>query len=264
MKFVVFIRTVFLAAILSAACTSAMAHPGHAHDTVAAEPLEAQRVASTEQAGVSAAADAAVTERNSAWVPLIAKRLFTEHTRLLAKGAGAVADGTSAVVERTGALVEHTGNLVSRAGTAVVDGTSAVVNGAGALVSRTSERVQDMLVGALDLVGIRYRRGGSSAATGFDCSGFVGYVFRENLGVALPRTALEISRVGQKIAKAELEPGDLVFFKTMRHAFSHVGIYLGDNKFVHAPSAGEKVRVEDMGQPYWTRRYEGARRIDVS
>ena len=128
-------------------------------------------------------------------------------------------------------------------------------------VSVVANGVQRMLDGALGLVGIRYRRGGDSAETGFDCSGFVGFVVLENLGLRLPRTAREISQAGEPVAKTELEPGDLVFFNTMRRAFSHVGIYIGDNQFVHAPRSGQKVRVEDMRESYWAKRYNGARRV---
>jgi len=125
----------------------------------------------------------------------------------------------------------------------------------GGGVARAIER-------ALDLVGIRYRRGGNDADTGFDCSGFVGYVFRETLGLVLPRTAREISGAGAPVSKPDLEPGDLVFFHTMRHAFSHVGIYLGNNQFVHAPRPGFAVRIEDLRERYWAKRYNGARRVE--
>ncbi|HEX8989024.1 MAG TPA: C40 family peptidase [Rhodocyclaceae bacterium] len=121
--------------------------------------------------------------------------------------------------------------------------------------------VQEMLGKALDLIGIRYRRGGSSPETGFDCSGFVNHVFREGLGLYLPHNAKQISQEGEVVSKADLRPGDLVFFNTMRRAFSHVGIYLGDNKFVHAPRSGGSVRVEDMNESYWKKRFNGARRI---
>lgn len=128
-------------------------------------------------------------------------------------------------------------------------------------VSQGADRLESLLAGALGLVGIRYRRGGSSVETGFDCSGYVGYVFREHLGLELPRTTYEIARLGSKIVPEDLKPGDLVFFNTMRHAFSHVGIYLGDNRFVHSPRPGKAVRVEDMRESYWIRRYNGARRL---
>jgi len=122
--------------------------------------------------------------------------------------------------------------------------------------------VRAMINKALDLVGIRYRRGGANAETGFDCSGFVGYVVHEALGFVLPRTSRELSRAGEPVEKDELQPGDLVFFKTMRHAVSHVGIYLGDNQFVHAPRPGSAVRIEDLRDRYWAKRYNSARRIE--
>jgi cell wall-associated NlpC family hydrolase len=113
----------------------------------------------------------------------------------------------------------------------------------------------------LALVGIRYRRGGTDAESGFDCSGFVGHVYNEAVGLVLPRTSKEISREGEPVKKTELEPGDLVFFNTLKRAFSHVGIYLGDNRFVHAPRPGRSVRVENITEPYWAKRYNGARRV---
>jgi len=122
--------------------------------------------------------------------------------------------------------------------------------------------IQKVIDDALQLVGIRYRRGGDSAETGFDCSGFVGYVVREALGLVLPRTSREISRTGEPVPKTELEPGDLCFFHTMRDAFSHVGIYLGNHLFVHSPRPGQAVRVEDLRERYWAKRYNGARRIE--
>jgi cell wall-associated NlpC family hydrolase len=128
--------------------------------------------------------------------------------------------------------------------------------------SRDAGGIQKLISDALGLVGIRYRRGGIDAETGFDCSGFVGYLFRERLGLDLPRTSRDISRAGEPVEKTELEPGDLVFFNTMRRAFSHVGIYLGNNQFVHSPRSGYAVRVEDMRDRYWAKRYNGARRVD--
>ncbi|GAA5183146.1 hypothetical protein GCM10025771_34060 [Niveibacterium umoris] len=113
----------------------------------------------------------------------------------------------------------------------------------------------------LQYLGIRYRFGGTNADTGFDCSGLVRRVFMDALGLNLPRTAREMSNMGERIDPAELKPGDLVFFKTMRHTFSHVGIYMGDNQFLHSPSAGGKVRVEDMTDSYWRTRFNGARRL---
>jgi cell wall-associated NlpC family hydrolase len=124
--------------------------------------------------------------------------------------------------------------------------------------------IQQIVDRAHDLIGIRYRRSGDKPQTGFDCSGFVGYVFREGAGLILPRASREISRTGTPVTRDELKAGDLVFFNTMRHAFSHVGIYLGDHLFVHAPRSGQAVRIDDLQQRYWVKRYSGARRMSES
>ncbi len=124
------------------------------------------------------------------------------------------------------------------------------------------ERAAELVAASLELLGVRYRRGGDSAAEGFDCSGFTRHVFERALGLVLPRRADEqASAQGLlRVARSELRPGDLVFFDTLRRSFSHVGIYLGDGKFVHAPRSGAAVRVEDMRYAYWARRFDGARR----
>ena len=129
------------------------------------------------------------------------------------------------------------------------------------LFERYTTSAQDLVLKGLELVGINYRRGGTNPNTGLDCSGFVQVVFRDAVGKLLPRTAKEQSQVGDAVDKKELKPGDLVFFNTMRRAFSHVGIYLGDNRFLHAPRTGAETRVEDMSQSYWVKRYNGARRV---
>ena len=129
------------------------------------------------------------------------------------------------------------------------------------LVDRATATAQDAIDQAMDLLGIRYRRGGTSPDAGFDCSGFVNHVFREGLGLILPRSSNEMSKTGEVVSQDELRPGDLVFFNTMRKAFSHVGIYLGDNQFVHAPRSGGRVRIEDLRDSYWIKRFNGARRI---
>lgn len=129
------------------------------------------------------------------------------------------------------------------------------------LMSRAVGNVESMLDRALNYIGVRYKRGGSAPETGFDCSGFVKYLYDETLGLVLPHNAKAIAQQGERVEKAELQPGDLVFFNTMRRAFSHVGIYLGDNQFIHAPRTGARVRIEDMSDRYWSRRFNGARRI---
>lgn len=124
------------------------------------------------------------------------------------------------------------------------------------------ERAREVLINAISLTGIRYKFGGNSPETGFDCSGFVRYVYQQATNLTLPHGARAISQLGKTIPKNELQPGDLVFFNTLRSTFSHVGIYLGNNRFIHSPSSGGGVRVEDMQSAYWSKRYNGAQRID--
>ena len=129
------------------------------------------------------------------------------------------------------------------------------------LFERYRTGAKDLVLKGLELVGINYRRGGTNPDSGLDCSGFVQLVFKDAAGLLLPRTAREQSEVGTEVAREDLKPGDLVFFNTMRRAFSHVGIYLGGNRFLHSPRTGAEVRVEDMSQSYWVKRYNGARRV---
>ena len=129
------------------------------------------------------------------------------------------------------------------------------------LGKQAGTQASQVVFNAMGLIGVPYRRGGTSVLMGFDCSGFVKNVYEQALGAVLPRSAAEQARATEKIQKAELRPGDLVFFNTMKRAFSHVGIYIGDGKFIHSPSAGETVRVDDMAQSYWAKRFNGARRV---
>jgi cell wall-associated NlpC family hydrolase len=128
-------------------------------------------------------------------------------------------------------------------------------------VSASDDTLNNLAFYALSLSGTPYKYGGISPDTGFDCSGFVGHVFRHVLGISLPRSAHEIKHLGLAIKTNELRPGDLVFYNTLKRAFSHVGIYLGDDQFVHSPSRGGGVRVENMQENYWRKRFNGARRI---
>ncbi len=123
------------------------------------------------------------------------------------------------------------------------------------------DTASDLVVNAMGFLGVPYRRGGTNAVTGFDCSGFVRSMFEQTVGRVLPRRASEQAAVTEKIDKQDLKPGDLVFFNTMRQTFSHVGIYVGDNKFIHSPKPGQQVRLDDMRQAYWDRRFTGARRV---
>lgn len=114
---------------------------------------------------------------------------------------------------------------------------------------------------ALGVLGTKYKFGGNTPYTGFDCSGLVIYAAEKSLGLKLPRNSAQIAHEGISVKRNELRKGDLVFFNTRGHRYSHVGIYLGDEKFVHAPRTGAVVRVEDMSQSYWKKRYNGARRL---
>ncbi len=124
-----------------------------------------------------------------------------------------------------------------------------------------TERTSDLVVTAIGFLGVPYRRGGNTAESGFDCSGFVRAMYNETVGHMLPRRAEEQAAATEKIDRSQLKPGDLVFFNTMRRAFSHVGIYVGEGKFIHSPRSGAQVRVEDMNGSYWQRRFDGARRV---
>jgi len=126
---------------------------------------------------------------------------------------------------------------------------------------RESDKASTVAFQALAYLGVPYRAAGLSPQTGFDCSGLVAYVYREGAGMALPRNSFELSRVGQPVERAALRPGDLVFYNTQSRDYSHVGIYLGEDRFIHAPSSGGEVRVENLRADYWIRRYNGARRI---
>jgi cell wall-associated NlpC family hydrolase len=124
-----------------------------------------------------------------------------------------------------------------------------------------ADRASNLVVTAMGSLGVPYRRGGNSADTGFDCSGFVKAMYEQTIGFVLPRRANEQAEATQTIDKKDLQPGDLVFFNTMKRAFSHVGIYVGEGKFIHSPKPGAQVRVEDMGGSYWQKRFNGARRV---
>ncbi|GGH53898.1 peptidase [Comamonas phosphati] len=125
-----------------------------------------------------------------------------------------------------------------------------------------AEKTSDLVVTAMGFLGVPYRFGGNNAETGFDCSGFVRAIYSQTVGKVLPRRAEEQAQAAQHIDRNELKPGDLVFFNTMRRAFSHVGIYVGEGKFIHAPRTGASVRVESMQTSYWARRFDGARRVE--
>ncbi|MCA3106512.1 MAG: C40 family peptidase [Rhodocyclaceae bacterium] len=129
------------------------------------------------------------------------------------------------------------------------------------LADRALNSAQEMAMQAMGMIGIRYTFGGRSPDTGFDCSGLVRYVFDRVTGRSLPHNSYEMARMGTSVGQGELEPGDLVFFNTRGRRFSHVGIYVGDGRFIHAPSRGGRVHIVNMGERYWVSRFNGARRL---
>lgn len=135
---------------------------------------------------------------------------------------------------------------------------------ASAPLIHVDDRASAVALQALTYLGTPYRTGGLSPSTGFDCSGLVAYAYREGAGMALPRNTLDLSHQGEPIERAALRPGDLVFYNTQRREYSHVGIYLGEDRFIHAPASGGEVRVENLRADYWMRRYNGARRVIAS
>lgn len=136
-----------------------------------------------------------------------------------------------------------------------------LASAAGEAASKVWTSAQDVTVYALSLIGVKYKFGGNTPESGLDCSGLVRYVFQEVTGVTLPRTSKEMSGVGDRVGMADLMPGDLVFFNTRRFANSHVGIYLGEDRFIHAPSRGGDVEIATMTAAYWKKRFNGARRL---
>jgi cell wall-associated NlpC family hydrolase len=167
------------------------------------------------------------------------------HGLAFAQAASPAQDDLSGFLQEKG-LVAKLGEQVSSAGRVV------------------SDKASELVVSAMGFLGVPYKRGGNTFDQGLDCSGFVRLIYEQTVGLVLPRRSAEQAAATQPIDKTELQPGDLVFFNTLKSAFSHVGIYVGDNKFIHAPRSGAVVRVEDMTVPYWRQRFDGARRVNVS
>lgn len=129
------------------------------------------------------------------------------------------------------------------------------------LQEREFEALEWLSERAHNYLGVRYRRGGTDPAQGFDCSGLVFHLFQSSFGMTLPRRSEDMGRQGQSIPLGQQRPGDLVFFNTLRRPFSHVGVYIGNGRFIHSPSPGGVVRIEDMSLPYWRTRFNGIRRL---
>ena len=157
----------------------------------------------------------------------------------------------------------HAAPAIDSDDSAVQNQDRGLLNRLGNLSDRVETRASELVINAMGFLGVPYKRGGSSIETGLDCSGFVRSLYEQTAGLLLPRSAAQQAAATQKIDRTELKPGDLVFFNTMRRAFSHVGVYLGNGKFIHSPKPGAEVRVEDMGIAYWARRFDGARRVAI-
>ena len=197
---------------------------------------------------------------------------------LLAAGLGAQAAPEPEVPAATSATTSATPSATPSATSALTDPIMTLLGergllrplGSAALVESMRNSVRDtasdLVMQAMNFLGVPYKRGGNSEETGFDCSGFTRHIFEHSVGLVLPRRADEQATTAGllNIRRAELKPGDLVFFNTMKRTFSHVGIYVGDYKFIHAPRAGGEVRIEDMRTSYWERRFTGARRADLN
>ena len=191
-------------------------------------------------------------------------------TSIKASGAATIAAitnfaGITGVAPTSSAATQPLLGNINTSGTATTSSTSptspSTTSLALARLQDITNRASELAVQAMSMLGINYRYGGTSPETGLDCSGLVRYVFKEAWGTDLPRTSAEISRIGERVDKLDLRPGDLVVDNPLRRGFSHVGIYLGDRKFIHSPSAGGQVRIEDMDLAYWKKRFNGARRI---
>ncbi|MBU3636722.1 C40 family peptidase [Polynucleobacter sp. es-MAR-4] len=128
----------------------------------------------------------------------------------------------------------------------------------------TSVGTEDISIAAVGLVGVPYRYGGNNPKAGFDCSGLIVYVYNKSANIKLPRTIQEMSNRGQSVDNGPPAPGDLVFFNTTGAKYSHAGIYVGQGRFVHAPSAGGTVRLEYITTPYWAARFTEARRLTTA
>ncbi len=202
------------------------------------------------------------------WLLLAANALAQTAAQTPAPTAPQAASGPQAILDGTAAAygggTETATDPVSRFlnDRGLID-TRPVAALAQQVKEKATDLASDLVISAMDFLGVRYQRGGQSQESGFDCSGFTRHVFERSVGLILPRRASEQAAMPglTQINQAELKPGDLVFFNTLRHTFSHVGIYIGDNKFIHSPRAGGSVRVEDMRLSYWQQRFDGARRV---
>jgi cell wall-associated NlpC family hydrolase len=156
--------------------------------------------------------------------------------------------------------------LVERGWAPVESAVGSAVQTAATVAADMRNRASDAVLAAMNFLGVPYRMGGNSFEEGFDCSGFTRHIYKLAMGITLPRRADEQAsmKAADRVDKSELQPGDLVFFNTLRRTFSHVGIYIGEGKFIHSPRSGAVVRVDSMNNSYWAPRFDGARRVHTA
>jgi cell wall-associated NlpC family hydrolase len=137
-------------------------------------------------------------------------------------------------------------------------------NSATANLQNISDVRKALISLAMNLRDIRYVRGGRDPSTGFDCSGFVRYVFAHAIGMQLPTNSASQFLSGLKVARADMKPGDLVFFRTHgKRNISHVGIYISNGQFIHSPTTGQSVQVSSLDEAYWAKHFAGAKRPEA-
>ena len=184
---------------------------------------------------------------------------------LLALACAAAAGGTQAAPDNQDLVAQ----LLIERGVLSASHSSAsttAVDSAAAIGRQVRDTTSGLVLSAMNFLGVPYKRGGNNSDDGFDCSGFTRHIYESTLGLVLPRRVDDQAKAAgfTAVKRDELQPGDLVFFNTLRRTFSHVGIYVGEGKFIHAPRSGSEVRVESMGVKYWAKRFTGARRANTA
>lgn len=131
----------------------------------------------------------------------------------------------------------------------------------GQTQAHTLNQAEGLIAKAKNFIGLPYRFGGTSPTSGFDCSGFMQYVYKQTANIDLPRTSDSMARVGQRVSREELQPGDMVFFSLGGGRISHVGMYVGEGRFIHSPSTGKSIQITALNSGYWAGKFVTARRV---
>jgi cell wall-associated NlpC family hydrolase len=195
-------------------------------------------------------------------LPRLRQALLALGCACAALGAHAAPDNHDVVAQ----LLIERGVLDKRTQASGGSTTATAIDSAAAIGRQVRDTTSGLVLSAMNFLGVPYKRGGNSSDDGFDCSGFTRHIYESTLGLVLPRRVDDQAKAAgfSVVKRDELQPGDLVFFNTLRRTFSHVGIYVGEGKFIHAPRSGGEVRVESMGVRYWAKRFTGARRADTA